>query len=113
MSDATLPAVEDQAEELTIALLEKLFSGNDGRAFDVRLWAGRVLEADTGDDPPFTLVLTHPGSLRRMLIPPGELTLAEAYLRGDFDVEGDIVALMGQAGKFENLGLSDWLSLLR
>lgn len=113
MSDVTLPADRDRAEEITITLLEELFPGIGGRAFNVRLWTGRVLEADSNGDSLFTLVLTHPGSLRRMLLPPGELTLAEAYLRGDFDVEGDIVALMSQAEKFERLGLGDWFSLLR
>lgn len=118
MSDASLTTDDDwldsrRSEELTIALLEKLFSGFSDRSFDIRLWTGRLLEAETGTEPQFTLVLTHPGSLRRMLWPPGELTLAEAYLRGDFAVEGDIVALMSQAERFENLGLNDWLSLIR
>jgi cyclopropane-fatty-acyl-phospholipid synthase len=48
-----------------------------------------------------------------MLFPPGELTLTEAYLRGDFDIEGDIFAAMGLASRFESLSSGDWLQLAR
>ena len=107
------PAVDRQAEETTVSLIEELFAGAGGRVFELRLWNGRTLEADIGDSAPFTLVLTHPGALRAMLLPPGELTLAEAYLGGDFDVEGDMVALMAQARHFESLTLRQWMSILR
>jgi cyclopropane-fatty-acyl-phospholipid synthase len=42
--------------------------------------------------PRFTLVLNRPGALRRMFWPPGDLALGEAYLRDDFDIEGDMIA---------------------
>jgi cyclopropane-fatty-acyl-phospholipid synthase len=58
-------------------------------------------------------VLNHPGALRRMLIPPGELTLAEAYLRGDFDIEGDIIAAMSLTAEFDSRAPGDWLRLAR
>ncbi len=106
-------SLQEPAEIITDSLIADLFSSSGGRPFDVRLWNGRVLKADAGYEPSSTLVLTHPGSLRRMLLPPGELTLAEAYLRGDFDVEGDIIGLFDQAEQFENLRLGDWLALLR
>lgn len=44
------------------------------------------------EQPAFTLHLTRPDSLRRMFLPPTELTLAEAFLRGDFDIVGDLEA---------------------
>lgn len=106
-------ACQEPAEGITIALISDLFSGAGGRQFDVRLWNDRVLKADVAHDPVCTLVLTHPGALRSMLLPPGEMTLAEAYLNGDFDVEGDIVALLSQVEQFEDLRFRDWLSLLR
>ncbi len=62
------------------------------RAFDIRLWDGTVIPGD--GEPELTAVINHPGSLRRMLRPPVELSLGEAYLRGDFDLEGDV----GKAG---------------
>lgn len=58
------------------------------RHFAVRLWNGTLLPAV--ENPTFTLVLHSPGSLRRMFRAPIELSLGESYLRGDFDVEGEL-----------------------
>ena len=38
------------------------------------------------------LVLPRPWSLRAMLVPPTDLTMGEAYARGDIDIAGDAVA---------------------
>ena len=66
-----------------------LFGEPMQRRFDVRYWDGT--EERTADAP-FTLRLERPGALRRMLLPPTELSLVEAYLYGDIDVAGDIEA---------------------
>src|SRR5215204_980436 len=58
------------------------------RGFDIRLWDGTILKGDGA--PALTIVINRPGSLRRMLRPPVELCLGEAYLRGDFDLEGEV-----------------------
>ena len=71
----------------TVALLDRLFP--PPHAFAVRLWDGTTLP---GADPTFTLVLNHPGALRRMFTPPIERALGEAFIYGDFDVDGDIFA---------------------
>jgi cyclopropane-fatty-acyl-phospholipid synthase len=116
MPEAIRPAQmagEERAEEITIALIEDLFSRPGSRRFDVRLWNGRILKARQGDSADLTLTLTHPGALRAMLLPPGELTLGEAYLGGDFDVEGDMVSLLAQVEHLQNLSLGQWLSILR
>jgi cyclopropane-fatty-acyl-phospholipid synthase len=73
-------------------LLEILFGPLERRSFAVRYWDGAVEAGRADAEPRFTLVLQHPGALRRMLLPPSELGLGEAYLRDDFDVEGDIEA---------------------
>ena len=65
--------------------LTRLFP--EPRAFDIRLWNGTLIRGD--GDGSLTVVINAPGSLRRMLRPPVELSLGEAYLRGDFDLEGD------------------------
>src|SRR5215475_9590794 len=58
------------------------------REFAVRYWDGTT-ERPPGH-PPFTLDIRGPSSLRRMLLPPTELSIAEAYVLGDVDVVGDI-----------------------
>ena len=71
------------------SVLATLFGAPAQRHFDVRYWDGAV----EGGDPSasgFTIVLTRPGALRRMLLPPSELSIVEAYLSGDVDVEGDL-----------------------
>lgn len=37
-----------------------------------------------------TLTLTHPGALRRMLAHPLDVAIGESYIRGDFEIEGDL-----------------------
>ncbi len=69
-----------------MSLLDHLFA--PPRAFGVRLWDGTELPA-VGRST-FRLVLKHPGALRRMFTPPIELSLGEAFIYGDFDIEGDI-----------------------
>lgn len=77
----------DAGVEATVSLLNRLFP--PPRPFAVRLWDGTGLSARANA----CLVLRHPGALRRMLTPPIELSLGEAFIYGDFDIEGDIFAL--------------------
>ena len=77
----------DTSVGTTVSLLDRLFP--PPRPFDVRLWDGTELSTRANA----CLVLQHPGALRRMLTPPIELSLGEAFIYGDFDVEGDIFAV--------------------
>ena len=43
----------------------------------------------------FSLVIREPAALRRALLPPSELALGEAFIRGELDVEGDLEAAGG------------------
>ena len=72
------------------AVLEDLFGPPSWRPFAVRFWDGTVEGPGEEHELRFTLTLRRPGALRRMLLPPTDLALGEAYLRGDFDVEGDL-----------------------
>lgn len=79
----------------TLRLLQEFFGGKFAAAAGVRLWDGTLWP----DERPrrATLVLNHPGALRRMLLPGTQLALAEAYLHNDFDVEGDLETVLGLA----------------
>jgi cyclopropane-fatty-acyl-phospholipid synthase len=85
--------------EATLAFLRDVFTDYP-RDFAVRLWDGTVWEADAGRGARFTIVLLHPGAVRAMFWPPGELTLSEAYLYGDFDIEGELEAVFSLADHF-------------
>lgn len=98
-------------------LLENLLADYPKRNFQIRLWDGSTWRRE--QQPRFTLVLKHPGALRRMFLSPSELTLGESYVFDDFDIEGDIEAVFdladylctqGRDGLTQSLRL---LSLLR
>jgi cyclopropane-fatty-acyl-phospholipid synthase len=88
------------APDRTRSFLDTLFAGHEGPGFAVRLWDG----TEWGDGEAFTLVLRHPGALRAMFWPSSELVLAEAFIRGDFEIEGDLRAVFA---------LADWLLVER
>jgi cyclopropane-fatty-acyl-phospholipid synthase len=76
----------DMIVEQTRTLIERIFPAP--RNFSIKLWGQAELPAQA--KPDFSLVLNHPGALRRMFSPPVELSAGEAYIYGDFDIEGDI-----------------------
>jgi cyclopropane-fatty-acyl-phospholipid synthase len=71
-------------------LLETLLADYPRRDFQVRLWDGTTWGMEK--QPRFTLVLKHAGALRAMFLSPSELSIGEAYVYDDFDIEGDIEA---------------------
>lgn len=78
------------AVEASITFLEQVFPGHLQHDFRVRLWNGATWGSGS---PRFTLVLNHPGALRAMFLSPSEMTLGEAYVFGDVDIEGDVEAV--------------------
>ena len=72
------------------AVLEDAFGPIASRRFAVRFWDGTADEP--AEAPRFTIVLETPGALRRMMTPPSELALAESYIFGWVDVEGNLEA---------------------
>jgi cyclopropane-fatty-acyl-phospholipid synthase len=68
-----------------------------GTTLPVRLefWDGSAIEADTPDgSAPGTVRIKSPDAVRRLLWSPDELGLGRAYVAGDLDAEGDIVAMV-------------------
>ena len=92
MIETTATQVRSKGAETTLAFFQELLAGTP-RNFSVRLWDGTLWESNPGRESRFTVVLRHPGAARAMFWPPGELTLSEAYLYDDFDVEGDLEAV--------------------
>ena len=75
------------------AICALIFGPPGLRRFEVRYWDGAVETAAT--PATYALVIHRAGALRRMLLPPNELTIIEALLSGDVDIEGDMEQAMG------------------
>jgi cyclopropane-fatty-acyl-phospholipid synthase len=99
LPDALVSIAEDAAQSRSYddalsrcrVVLEALFGEPHARTFDVRFWDGSI-DRGSSHRLPFTMVLTRPASLRRMLLPPNELSIVESYISGDVEIEGDMEA---------------------
>jgi cyclopropane-fatty-acyl-phospholipid synthase len=91
----------DRIVEKTLSLVQDIFGPFQPGNFAVRLWEGTTWGPGRGQPARFTLVLHHPDSLKKMFWPPGELSLAEAYIHNDFDIEGDIESVFPLGDYFE------------
>ncbi|MEE2659502.1 MAG: cyclopropane-fatty-acyl-phospholipid synthase family protein [Candidatus Latescibacterota bacterium] len=78
------------AAQISISLLEEIFGGIECRRFAVRLWDDTVWGQNPSEPLPASLVLRHPGALRRVFLKPSEVNFAECYIHDDVDMEGDI-----------------------
>ncbi len=58
------------------------------RDFAVRLWDCSQLNAEEGQPTRYTFVINNPAALRRMFLRPSELSLGEAFVYGDIEIEG-------------------------
>ncbi|MER7674018.1 cyclopropane-fatty-acyl-phospholipid synthase family protein [Kitasatospora sp. NPDC096128] len=82
--------------------------------FRIKAWDGST----AGPDGAPTVVLRNRRALRRLLWQPGELGLADAWISGDLDVEGDLAPALSQvrralAGRGPvRPGVRDWPGLL-
>jgi len=107
-SQATIQT--EEAEQLTLQILQHLFQDHLPESVGVRLWNG----SRWPDDSPraVTIVLNHPGALRAMFLPGSELGLGEAYIYDDFDIEGEIEAVF-QLADILSEATSGWVDKLR
>jgi len=88
---ATPGTPQDRTLLACLAFLRQLLEHCHLKQFAVRFWNGSTWKPQSDSVPVFTIVLQHPGALRKMFWPPDDLTLAEAYLHDDFDIEGDVI----------------------
>ena len=98
-----------RGEELAINLLAKLFQRLPLR-MAVRLWSGDTLHVGQADvhalESAFTLVFRTPEVVYSAVLGRDPLRLAEAYFRGDMDIEGDFFAALELKNHLQALRLS-------
>lgn len=89
-------------------LLTRLFHRYPGN-LNLRLWNGTALRvganAAGGADSPFTLVFKSPESVWSAVLGRDPLALADAYFRGELDIEGDFFAALSLKDHLEELQL--------
>jgi cyclopropane-fatty-acyl-phospholipid synthase len=88
-------------------LLRRLFHRYPG-SINLRLWNGttlRVGNAAGSGDSPFTLVFRTPEAVWSAVLGRDPLALADAYFRGEMDIEGDFFAALSLKDHLETLQL--------
>ena len=87
----------DHGVDTTIGVLDLVFGGPSDRNFDIRLWNGVVHRGTAEPRADFSLDVRRRGALRRMLLPPSELSIVEAFISNDIEIEGNVESAMGLA----------------
>lgn len=82
------------------SVYEKLAAMAGEPVVAMRAWNGEVWGPK---DPPATVVLNHPGALRALLLPVGDLAAGEAYIHDDIDVEGSILEALWFAARLQSI----------
>jgi cyclopropane-fatty-acyl-phospholipid synthase len=71
-------------------VLNMLFQDYEGAAFSIRLWDGWQWSFSTRTEPVCTIRYRDSGSAGGLIAEPNEITLGEAFIHHELDVEGDI-----------------------
>jgi cyclopropane-fatty-acyl-phospholipid synthase len=69
-----------------------LFGPATDREFAVRYWDGSAESAGALPVPRFTLAIRDAAALRKLVLRPSEMGIAESFVSGEIDVEGDVEA---------------------
>ena len=80
----------ESVEAQRTTLFGALFQGYDGPAFAIRLWDGWHWFSSGEEKPVCTVVLRHSTIFASFIAEPNEITLGEAFIQDDIDIEGDI-----------------------
>lgn len=84
----------DRGAARTARFVERLIRDIYPRDFAVELWGGTRLPPDASQFHRFTWKINNPDVLKAVFSSPNrQLALGEAYIRGDFDIIGDIEAV--------------------
>jgi cyclopropane-fatty-acyl-phospholipid synthase len=83
----------EKAAARALAIVEELMHGFQPRDFAVELWDGTQIDPDPGQFCRFSWHINNPGALRAITRSNRQVALGEAYVYGDFDISGDILAI--------------------
>jgi cyclopropane-fatty-acyl-phospholipid synthase len=109
-------ALPYRGEYLAATLLRRVFHRLPG-SIAVRLWTVAVFQVGAAPlpnlaDPPFVLVFRNPRVVCAIVLGRDPLRLADAYFRGDVDIEGDLFAALAIRDHLESLQMPIVSSLI-
>jgi cyclopropane-fatty-acyl-phospholipid synthase len=85
----------DPAVARTLEVLDLAFGPPSSRNYDMRLWEGTTQRGGVIPAADYSITFARRGALRRMLLPPSELSIVEAIISGDVEIEGNMESAMG------------------
>ena len=93
---------QERAASQALAFLQELLREYHPRDFAIELWDGTSWEPEPGQFRRLTWRIRHPGAPRAAFGVPSQLAFAEAYIYGDFDLDGDLETVFPLAEFFLN-----------
>ena len=87
------PIRHDKAAEKASAILHELLRGYPARDFAIELWDGRRFDPVPGNFCRFAWHIKNPSAIQALFCSDRQVVLGEAYVYGDFDITGDLLAV--------------------
>lgn len=78
-------------------IFDTLFEQYEGPSFSVRMWDGWTWVSPARGEPVCTIVFHSPDAFHTLAVHPSEITLGEAFVAKEVDVEGDIFSVFDVA----------------
>jgi cyclopropane-fatty-acyl-phospholipid synthase len=94
-------AVEGKLASKAASIVRELLREYHPRDFAIEFWDGSRWEPEPGQFCRFTWHIHHPSVLRALLRSNRQVSLGEAFIYGDFDISGDILAIFPVAEYLE------------
>jgi cyclopropane-fatty-acyl-phospholipid synthase len=82
--------------------LAALFQNYQGPLFAIRMWDGWRWTPSPDGEPACTIAVETPKALRALVAEPNEITLGEAFINRELEIEGDIFAVFPVAEQLLN-----------
>lgn len=89
--------IEYPTSNSTLNFLQEVLADYHPRDFAIELWDGAQWPQESNQFRRFTWKINDPSALRRVVGSASEVSLSEAYIYGQFDLEGDILGVFSLA----------------
>lgn len=85
--------MRESTQTQRLKAFQTLFSGYDSPPFCLRLWDGWCWYSPGAERSVCTIVFNSSNALRSLIVRPSEVTLGEAFISKEIDVEGDLFSV--------------------